>query len=111
MARFKCNKIGRDKGLEGFKTEGITPQYKLLSGQELCKALKDKLVEEAHEVREASNVQELVGELADVLEVIDGLYTAYGISAEHVMQEKEKRYQGRGGFQTWSLHRNNRNGG
>ena len=91
MAKFKCNKIGRDKGLEGFKSEGITPQYKLLSGNELCKALKDKLVEEAHEVQDAGNMQEVIAELADVLEVIDGLYKAYGISAKEVIQEKEKK--------------------
>src|SRR5580658_3328039 len=100
MPKFKCYKIGRDNGLEGFKSEGIVAQYKHLSGQELGKALQEKLVEEAHEVQEAKNVHELIAELADVLEVVDGLYNAYGISAEQVMQEKEKRYRERGGFKT-----------
>lgn len=100
MAKFSCNKIGRDKGLEGFKAEGITAHYKMLTGNELSAELKNKLVEEAGEVHEASTVQEVIAELADVLEVIDGLCKAYGISIEDIAIEKERKYRERGGFQT-----------
>lgn len=39
--------------LEGFKSEGITPKYKFLSGIELQEELKKKLIEEAEELRDA----------------------------------------------------------
>lgn len=99
MIKFRCNKLGRDKGLEGFRSEGVTPQYKLLTGRELFKALKLKLIEEAEEVQEANDSHEVIAELADVLEVIDGLRKAYGISSEEIMQAKEKKYNERGGFE------------
>ncbi len=98
MVKFICNKIGRDKGLEGFKAEGITPKYKLLSGNELREALKDKLIEETHEILDATNNQEIIAELADVLEVIDGLCNAYEISIKEIQEIKEKKYRERGGF-------------
>ena len=100
MVKFICNKLGRDKGLQGFASEKITLHYQLLQGNELCVALKEKLVEEAIEVQEACNEQEIIAELADVLEVIDGLCKAYDISLEQVIVEKEKRNQDRGGFET-----------
>lgn len=53
MPKFRCNKLGRDMSLEGFKSEGITPKYKFLSGIELQEELKKKLIEEAEELRDA----------------------------------------------------------
>jgi predicted house-cleaning noncanonical NTP pyrophosphatase (MazG superfamily) len=100
MAEFILKKIGRDKGVEAFKSQSIIPQYKHLQGKELVAELQRKLIEEAYEVQEAQDHEEMIGELADVLEVIDGLYKACGISLKEVMQEKEKRYKERGGFET-----------
>jgi len=99
MIKFLCNKLGRDKGLEGFKAQGITPQYRILEGNELCQALKHKLFEESGEVRDASNKQEVIAEMADVLEVIDGLCKAYGISIQEIEQIKNEKYRERGGFE------------
>ncbi len=100
MPTFVCHKIGRDKGPEGFKSQGITPKYTLLKGEELRIALKHKLIEESQEIQEAQGTQEIIGELADLLEVIDGLCKAYTISLEDIMHEKEKRFEERGGFET-----------
>lgn len=99
MIKFSCNKLGRDKGLESFKKEGITPEYQILAGESLGYALKDKLIEEAHEVGEAESQAQLITELADVLEVIDGLCKAYGINYLDIMQVKQAKYQERGGFE------------
>ncbi len=99
MVTFSCNKLGRDKGLEGFKKEGITPRYKILGGKELCNALLLKLIEEAAEVRTATDQQEIIAELADVLEVVDGLCKAYSISLSEIKQIKEEKYKPRGGFE------------
>jgi predicted house-cleaning noncanonical NTP pyrophosphatase (MazG superfamily) len=99
MIKFICNKLGRDKGIEGFKAEKITPHYKIISGNELQNALKHKLIEESFEVRSARTDEELIVELADVLEVVDGLCRAYGISAQDLAQVKEKKRTERGGFE------------
>lgn len=99
MAKFICNKLGRDKGLESFPKEGITPQYQILTGESLGFALKDKLIEEAHEVGEAYTQAQLINELADVLEVVDGLCKAYGVNQADLMQVKQAKYQERGGFE------------
>jgi predicted house-cleaning noncanonical NTP pyrophosphatase (MazG superfamily) len=99
MIKFSCKKLGRDKGLEGFKAQNITPIYKLLSGNELCEALVHKLIEESHEVGEARDRQEIIDELADVLEVVTGLCKAHGVSIKEVEQAKEKKCSERGGFE------------
>ncbi len=101
MIKFRCNKLGRDKGLEGFKAEGIMPKYRILAGKALCHELKHKLIEESEEVKDAQNLQEVIVELADVLEVIDGLCKAYGIDHEELSLVKREKYQERGGFELW----------
>jgi len=99
MPKFLCNKLGRDKGLEGFKSEGVSPQYKILTGDEWCAELKHKLIEEAAEVSEADTHADVIAELADVLEVVNGLCKAYGISAEELERVQQKKYHERGGFE------------
>ncbi len=100
MVKFSCKKLGRDKGLEGFKSQNIKPIYKMLTGDELCEALKNKLIEESHEVCEANDRQEIIDELADVLEVVSGLCKAYRVSIQEIELAKEKKYNDRGGFET-----------
>ena len=100
MVKFTCNKLGRDKGLEGFKAEGITPQYKIVKGQELRQALLRKLLEESNEVCDANGREAVTAELADLLEVIDGLCKAYDISLQDIARVKERKRQERGGFET-----------
>jgi predicted house-cleaning noncanonical NTP pyrophosphatase (MazG superfamily) len=101
MIKFIGNKLARDKSLERLKEDGITAQYRMLSGHELREALQKKLVEEAQEVHDANpnDRQEIIDELADVLEVIDGLCKAYGISMQEVLKEKAARRESRGGFE------------
>jgi len=99
MVKFSCKKLGRDKGLEGFKSQNIKPTYKFLSGNELREALKHKLIEESHEVTKTRDRQEIIDELADVWEVISGLCKAYEIPIKEVEQIKEKKYSERGGFE------------
>ena len=98
MIKFLCNKLGRDKGVESFKAEGITPDYILLQGNDLSDALKEKLVEESYEVKSAHNRQEIMSELADIFEVIDSLCKIHEISMQDIELIKEKKHLERGGF-------------
>ena len=99
MIKFRCNKLGRDKSLQGFESEGLIAHYKILAGKELCHELKHKLIEEAEEVKDTQELGELTAELADVLEVIDGLCKAYGIDADELARIKEEKKRERGGFE------------
>jgi len=98
MIKFLCNKLGRDKGVESFKAEGITPEYVLLQGNDLLDALKEKLIEESYEVKSVNNRQEIISELADIFEVIDALCKIHGISMEDIERIKAKKHLERGGF-------------
>ena len=99
MVKFICNKLGHDKDLETFKSEGITIHYKLLNRQQLREALTNKLIEEANEVHGAKTRSDIIAELADVLELIDAICKVWEIPSEIVVQEKEQHYKMRGGFE------------
>ena len=59
--------------------------------------LRAKLVEEAEEARSAPDRQ-LRSELADVLEVLQALAAAHGMSWEDVVTEAVRKRDERGGF-------------
>ena len=60
-------------------------------------ALRAKLVEEAEEAQAAPDGQ-LRSELADVLEVLQALAAAHGMSWEDVVAEATRKRTARGGF-------------
>jgi predicted house-cleaning noncanonical NTP pyrophosphatase (MazG superfamily) len=57
--------------------------------------LKDKLVEEASELRDAEDIME---ELADVQEVLEALIEAYGLDRGAVELARADKKANRGGF-------------
>ena len=59
------------------------------------KALLDKLVEEAEEVRESDGDVE---EIADVMEVMEALIHEFGHNTRHVESVKRQKREDRGGF-------------
>lgn len=88
-------KLVRDRIPEIMREQGKDPEVERISGERLRLALKDKLVEEAGEVRQA---EDIVEELADVLEVVDALIEAYGLDygvIEHARADKKAK---RGSF-------------
>lgn len=94
MRRFKFGKLVRDKIVEGIKESGNTPVYYELNEEDYLEELKKKVSEEAVEIPVATDRQELLKELADVLEVIDNLAEALGSSREDletIRTEKNKK--------------------
>jgi len=67
------NKLVRDKIPGKIKQGGESVRVTQLVGDQLLRVLREKLVEEAYESLAASNHDEIVDELADVQEVIDGI--------------------------------------
>lgn len=61
--------------------------------------LKRKLVEEALEVLDSENDENIVAELADILEVFDGILIQHQIDLKTVLDQKEKKRNKVGGFE------------
>lgn len=97
--RFKVEKLIRDKVPEIIDQEvGASITYKILENDDYIASLKDKLVEESYEVISADNIEEIIDELADLMEVINALTETLGISHADVQKTMENRKARRGGF-------------
>ena len=92
------NKLVRDKIPAVIKRKGESVDVIRLKGDALLSALRQKLVEEAFEALDAKSFDELIGELADVQEVIDGICEALPASKEQVNAEQADKHERRGGF-------------
>jgi predicted house-cleaning noncanonical NTP pyrophosphatase (MazG superfamily) len=89
------SKLVRDRIPDVIRESGREPEITHVKGEDLKIALKDKLVEEALELRDTERVEE---ELADVLEVVDAIIRQYGINREHLETIKKEKHDLRGGF-------------
>jgi predicted house-cleaning noncanonical NTP pyrophosphatase (MazG superfamily) len=88
-------KLVRDNIPEIIRKSGREPEVKRIEGESLRKALKDKLVEEAAELR---NVDDPYGELVDVLEVIEALIEEYGLDRQRLEDARKEKLRRAGGF-------------
>jgi predicted house-cleaning noncanonical NTP pyrophosphatase (MazG superfamily) len=88
-------KLVRDRIPEIMRQQGQAPVTETISGERLRRALKDKLVEEAEELRHEDDITE---ELADVLEVIEALIEAYGLDKGAIETVKAEKKLKRGDF-------------
>lgn len=99
MRTFYQNKLWRDGMVTSREKEGSVFHFKTLTDAEYQEELGKKLIEEAEEVAAASSRENLIEEIADVLEVIDALYKAHGINNSEVLWAQIKKRQERGGFE------------
>lgn len=91
------NKLVRDRIPEIIKAAGNQCSTEVLSDNEYQQALRQKLIEEAHEAATATG-SDFVKELADLYEVIDGLMAIHDIDRDIVMKIQEERRAERGSF-------------
>ena len=114
--RIKHNKLVRDKIPNILIKKGKAFKCHTVTGQELQIALSCKVLEEAKEVNEAAqnfvikgenaNIgnppnarkNQLVGELADLMEATFALMKAFNISADTVKKEMDYKANTRGKF-------------
>jgi len=102
--RFKVDKLVRDKTQERLNRQRVTCPERVMETEEFVQRLKDKLVEEAHEVLEAQTTEEYLHEIADVLEVIHALTLAINLSYEQIEQKRLQIKEERGGFEGRKYH-------
>jgi predicted house-cleaning noncanonical NTP pyrophosphatase (MazG superfamily) len=96
---FKQNKLVRDKITEIMESKGSKLYAYKLNDQDFLKQLKLKLIEEASEVNRAQTEQEILEELADVLEIIHTLAKFHNISLNDLEKAQEDKRTQKGGYQ------------
>ena len=74
------NKLVRDRIPEIIQKEGNTADIIILSEESFKQAIKEKLIEEATEVCNAQNRDDILSELADLQEVMDTIKQLYNIN-------------------------------
>ncbi|HEY9236108.1 MULTISPECIES: nucleoside triphosphate pyrophosphohydrolase [Phenylobacterium] len=96
--RFRVQKLIRDGLPQMMRDQGLAVFERQLDHDEFVSALKNKLAEEAGEVRDAASPAELAAELADVMEVIAALAQASGLTMEEIETQRLAKRAARGGF-------------
>ena len=96
--RFRVQKLIRDGLPQMMRDQGLKVFERRLDEGEFIQALKEKLVEEAAEARDAAAPAELLAELADVMEVIYALAAATGLPMEEIEAQRQAKRAARGGF-------------
>lgn len=95
---IEYNKLVRDNVPAVIEVGGEDVEVVQLRGDALLAALRQKLVEEALKALDAKSGDELIGELADVQEVIYGICKALQTTSEQLETQRLKKLERRGGF-------------
>jgi predicted house-cleaning noncanonical NTP pyrophosphatase (MazG superfamily) len=98
ILRFRVEKLIRDKLPSIMRASGLSVFDRTLGQDEFVESLKLKLTEESAEVAEAGSADELLGELADVMEVVLALTQAHGFTLDEVEARRIAKREERGGF-------------
>jgi len=97
------DKLVRDKIPGLIEARGEYVQTRKLEGQALITSLQQKLVEEAYEANDARSIADLVGELADLQEVIRALCKSVDVTGEEISGTQEQKRRRRGGFEQGTM--------
>lgn len=96
---FRPAKLVRDKIPDIMRQKGETPRVEeLISSEEYFQALLKKLQEESCETAFAQDTQSLIGELVDVLEVIEAILKVKKITSKELEKVRKKKWNEKGGF-------------
>jgi predicted house-cleaning noncanonical NTP pyrophosphatase (MazG superfamily) len=98
MRKFSFNKLWRDKAPEDMEKDGSVVHVTQLNDTQYKKQLGLKLIEEASEVHTATSPDDLLSEIADVLEVIDCIVKFHNLSMSDVINQQEKKRNKRGSY-------------
>ena len=93
----KYNKLVRDRIPEIIESNGEEPITRILNDEEYRSELIKKLNEEYDEVVNASG-EDIIEELADMLEVMESIANLQNKTLDNIIIEKEKKKNKRGGF-------------
>lgn len=100
MMKQKHNKLVRDRIPDSIRAQGRDCGTRKLDDKEYNELLREKLVEEANEVVEACSKEELIDELADVLQIVRSIVDFEGIDYKIVEKHMKKKRKDRGSFES-----------
>ncbi|MFC0560928.1 nucleoside triphosphate pyrophosphohydrolase [Halalkalibacter alkalisediminis] len=92
------NKLVRDRIPEIIQKTGKNFRRDVLDARTYEKELKVKLQEEVEELLRASTKEELVEEMADLMEVVYALGQYAGVEPSEIERVREDKLANRGGF-------------
>lgn len=95
MGEIFYEKLVRNKIPAIIEADNQQPIVHVLDDNEFRRALLDKLIEEATELRDANGE---IGERADIAEVLRAIDQLYGYSPEQVEQARAVKASARGDF-------------
>ncbi len=99
MRKFKQSKLWRDKLVAMMEqNHGSKIHWRRLDDAAFDEQIRVKLLEEVQEVIACKDREELIGELADLYEVIDTIADLHKISHEEIVRVQTEKRQERGGF-------------
>ena len=93
------NKLVRDKIPEKSQNGGESVRVTRLVGDQLLRVLREKLVEESYEALAASDHDEIIDELADVEEVIEGILKQLKVKRQELKDKQKAKNTKVGGFE------------
>ncbi|MET3196030.1 putative house-cleaning noncanonical NTP pyrophosphatase (MazG superfamily) [Bacillus sp. OAE603] len=97
MAIKRYNKLVRDKIPLIIENTGNTFETEILGQKEYEEKLNEKLKEELDEFYSATP-EEVIGEIADIIEVLYALAESKGITVEEIENVRLQKKEDRGGF-------------
>jgi len=95
MGTIVYNKVVRDRIPDIIRAAGKTCRVSVLSEEAFIDGLRDKLTEEVEEYRQSKSVEEL----ADIVEVVQGILHLSGLTWEAFEALRAKKREERGGFE------------
>ncbi len=94
----KYNKLVRDRIPEIIEADGLEAVYKHVDKEEVISMLREKLIEESLELKEAEELEDIIVELSDVLEVFKSLCEELSIPEADIEKIRKSRADKRGRF-------------
>jgi predicted house-cleaning noncanonical NTP pyrophosphatase (MazG superfamily) len=99
MSRTVQEKLVRDRIPELLEAEGKRPEVRTLDESEFLVALRQRVRDEAEELLGVWSEDALLQSLAEIVETVQAIATASGLSMTEVERMRQHRQWKRGGFE------------
>ena len=96
--RIHKGKLVRDNIPQIMRKQGLVVHEHVKDQNEFILSLKEKLLEEALEVKNTLSESELIEELADVFEVLHALVKSNGLTLQQIEEARIHKREIKGGF-------------
>lgn len=91
-------KLVRDKIPENIEKRGENVESSQITGDALLEKLREKIIEESHELYWAHDDEEIIEEIADLEEVLSSYISHRHIDKAKLQQVRERKLENKGGF-------------